>query len=457
MQHPHPAASHGPAASLRRTAAACACGALMALGLACGGSHGNSTTATPQTPVPPPIAVQPQDEVITSGQTATFGVVAAGAGTVTYQWAKNGTAISGATASVFTTPAAALTDSGAVYSVTVTSQQGSVTSRSAVLTVVANGTVSTFVPSSAGLASPFSLVADGSGGLFLADTANHAIRHIDAAGTVTTWAGTVGTPGSADANGTSASFNQPTGLARDAAGNLYVADSGNRTIRVISPTQDVTTLAGVAGSYGSADGTGAAASFAYPQGIAVDGSGTLYVADAYNNTLRKITAAGVVTTLAGTAGAVGSADGTGTAATFNQPLGVALDGSGNLFVADANNHLIRKVLVATGAVTTVAGTAGKPGLLDGTGTAAKFRAPTGLALDAAGNLWVADADNRCIRKVDAAAAVTTQAGSSLMAGSADGVGATVSFGRPTGLAVVGGNVYIVDPTFGTVRKLVPGS
>jgi sugar lactone lactonase YvrE len=468
MHHPNTAAFHGPVAPLRRAAWACA---LALFGLACGGHKGGSTAAEP-TSYPPPIAVQPLDEVLTSGQTATFSVVAAGSGTVTYQWYKSvaGTAaaISGATAPTYTTPAGALTDSGSSFYVVVTSQAGTVTSRSAVLTVVANGTVSTFagaagspgsgdgLGTAAHFLSPFAIATDGNV-LFVADTGNHTIRRIDAAGNVSTWAGTAGTPGSTDANGTSASFNQPTGLAIDAGGNLYVADSGNRTIRVISPTKDVTTLAGAAGVYGSADGTGTAASFAFPQGIAVDASGTVYVADAYNNTLRRITAAGVVTTLAGTVGTAGSADGTGTAATFNLPMGLALNATtGTLYVADANNHVIRRVTTA-GVVTTVAGTAGSQGLLDGAGTAARFRTPMGVALDAAGNLYIADSDNRCIRKMDAVTAVTTQAGSSLNAGTANGIGAAASFGQPTGVAIFGGNAYIVDATYGTVRKLIPGS
>ncbi|MDP6772479.1 MAG: Ig-like domain-containing protein, partial [Anaerolineales bacterium] len=150
-----------------------------------------------------------------------------------------------------------------------------------------------------------------------------------------------GSIGSADGTGTAASFKYPEGLAVDFIGNVYVADTWNHLIRKITPAGVVTTLAG-SGYEGSANGTGTAASFRLPSGIAVDGSGNVYVADHTNNRIRKITSAGVVTTLAGS-GSEGSADGTGTAASFYYPAGVAVDGSGNVYVAGHGNHLIRKI------------------------------------------------------------------------------------------------------------------
>ncbi len=158
----------------------------------------------------------------------------------------------------------------------------------------------------------------------------------------------------------------------------------------------VTTLAGV-GSSGSADGTRAAARFNEPQGVAVDVSGNVFVADADNNTIRKITTAGVVTTIAGTAGLSGSTDGTGAAARFNAPTGVAVDGSGDVFVADCGNQTIRKI-TAAGVVTTFAGTAGSSGSADATGATASFTRPTGVAVDVSGNVFVADRGNSTIRK-----------------------------------------------------------
>ena len=163
-------------------------------------------------------------------------------------------------------------------------------------------------------------------------------------GTVTTFAG--GSRGSTDGTGTDARFNYPEEVAVDGDGNVYVAGGGDHTIRKITPTGVVTTLAGVAESSGSTDGAGADARFRQPYGVAVDGDGNLYVADADNHTIRKITPAGVVTTLAGTAESYGSADGRGPLARFSRPYGVAVDGDGNLYVADRNNHTIRKITPA---------------------------------------------------------------------------------------------------------------
>src|SRR5206468_1329426 len=180
----------------------------------------------------------------------------------------------------------------------------------------------------------------------------------------TTLAGVVGSPGSADGSQNLARFNSPYGVAMDSSGNIYVADNYNSTIRKITAGGVVTTLAGLAGSYGSADGTGSAARFYGPSGVAVDNAGNVYVADAGNHTIRKATPAGVVTTLAGLAGNPGSADGTGSAARFFDPRGLATDSSGNVYVGDYGNQTIRKITPA-GAVTTLAGLAGNPGSADG--------------------------------------------------------------------------------------------
>ena len=177
----------------------------------------------------------------------------------------------------------------------------------------------------------------------------------------------------------------------------------------MTPAGVVTTLAGLAGSQGSADGTGSAARFAWPIGVAVDSTGNVYVADNGNDTIRKVTPAGVVTTLAGLAGSSGSADGTGSAARFYGPSGVAVDSAGNVYVADTGNYTIRKVTPA-GVVTTLAGLAGTEGSADGTGSAARFSYPSGVAVDSAGNVYVADTGNNTIRKVTPAGVVTTLAG-----------------------------------------------
>src|SRR6266704_3269586 len=158
--------------------------------------------------------------------------------------------------------------------------------------------------------------------------------------TFTTLAGAA-TIGSADGTGSAARFANPYGVATDSSGNVYVADTDNHTIRKITPAGVVTTLAGLAGSQGSADGTGSAARFYFPKSVATDSSGNVYVADYWNYTIRKITPEGVVTTLAGLAESGGSADGTGSAARFRQPSGVATDSSGNVYVGDSQNNMIR--------------------------------------------------------------------------------------------------------------------
>jgi hypothetical protein len=324
------------------------------------------------------------------------------------------------------------------------------------------------VGAAARFSDPSGVAVDGAGNVFVAESGNIAdsgestIRKITPAGVVTTLAGTAGSSGSADGTGAAARFYQPSGVAVDGAGNVLVADRGNNTIRKITPAGVVTTLAGSAGSSGSADGTGAVARFSItymystgPGGIAVDGASNIFVADTNNNTIRKITPAGVVTTLAGTAGSDGSADGTGAAARFIDPSGVAVDGAGNVFVADFNNHTIRKITPG-GVVTTIAGTAGWSGSADGTGSAARFNQPSGVAVDGAGNVLVADSGNNTIRKITPAGVVTTLAGTAGSLGSVDGTGAAARFASPSGVAVDGaGNVFVADNLYSTIRKITP--
>jgi sugar lactone lactonase YvrE len=186
------------------------------------------------------------------------------------------------------------------------------------------------------------VAVDSSGNVYVADYGNSTIRKVTPAGAVTTLAGLAGNPGSANGTGSNARFDSPFSVAVDSMGNVYVADSFNATIRKITPAGGVTTLAGLAGSPGSADGTGSAARFASPQGVAMDSLNNVYVADFYNDTIRKVTPAGVVTTLAGLAGNGGGADGTGNAARFSYPNGVAVDSAGNVYVADSGNNTIRK-------------------------------------------------------------------------------------------------------------------
>jgi len=300
--------------------------------------------------------------------------------------------------------------------------------------------------------SPTGVAVDSSGNTYVADTGNSTIRKITVAGVVTTLAGTAGITGSADGTGAAAQFNSPSGVAVDASGNVYVADSGNSTIRMITSAGVVTTLAGSAAATGSTDGTGAAALFNGPANVAVDSTHNVYVADTNNDTIRKITSAGVVTTLAGTAGVTGSLDGTGTAALFSGPTDLALDVAGNLYVADTNNNTVRKI-TALGVVSTLAGTAGTVGSADGTGAAAQFNDPSGVVVDATGNVYVTDTGNGTVREITAAGVVSTLAGTAGTTGSADGTGAAV-FNGPTGIALDSSdNAYVADTGNNTIREI----
>jgi NHL repeat-containing protein len=299
------------------------------------------------------------------------------------------------------------------------------------------------------------VATDSAGNVYVADFGNNTIRKITPAGVASTLAGTAGVTGSTDATGAAARFNFPLGVATDGAGNVYVADYFNSTIREITPTGVVSTLAGTAGVIGSTDATGAAASFNRPRGVATDSAGNVYVADSRNNTIRKITPAGAVTTLAGTAGVIGSTDATGAAASFDGPFGVANDSAGNVYVADTNNSTIRKITPA-GVVTTLAGTAGTFGSTDATGAAARFNFPLGVAIDSAGNVYVADTNNSTIRKITLAGVVSTLAGTAGVIGNADATGAAASFNLPRGVATDGaGNIYVADTGNSTIRKITP--
>jgi sugar lactone lactonase YvrE len=335
--------------------------------------------------------------------------------------------------------------------------------------VVATGVVTTFSGSaghqgstdgtgtSARFYSPRDVAADGAGNLFVADAANNTIRKIViATATVTTLAGSPAQAGSTDGTGAEARFSSPQRVTSDGSGNLFVADSNNATLRkIVIATGAVTTLAGSPGRTGATDGTGAAARFHYPVGIVSDGAGNLFVADDGNATLRKVViATGAVTTFAGFADALNSTDGTGTDARFSYPLGLAIDGAGSLFVSDSQNATIRKVTLATGAVTTFAGSAESPGTADGTRADARFAILRGLVSDGAGSLFLAAAAT--IRRiVTATGEVTTIAGSPGRFGSTDGIGADARFIYPDGVAIdAGGNLFITDPSDHTIRKAV---
>nr|WP_082855846.1 hypothetical protein [Mucilaginibacter sp. L294] len=261
----------------------------------------------------------------------------------------------------------------------------------------------------------------------------------DAYGTVSTIAGSAA--GYENNTGTAALFNRPTAVATDAAGNIYVADSYNSVIRKITPGGVTTTVAGT-GTFGYTDGPADKAQFYVPSGLVIDATGNIFVADLGNNIIRKITPAGVVSSFAGN-GSSGSGDGTGSAATFSGPAGIAMDANGNFYVTDSNNNLIRKITPA-GVVTTVAGNR-VGAYTNGIGTATSFNKPTGIAFDAAGNMYVAEAANNAIRKITKDYTVTTFAG---------GVDtAALKLGSPQDLKIdANNNVYITDAN-GRVLKV----
>jgi len=337
---------------------------------------------------------------------------------------------------------------------------------------------------------PAGLAVDGAGNLYVADNANATIRMIRpsvSAGqtnwVVTTIAGLAGSHGGADETGAAARFRQPFGIAVDGAGNLYATDYGSCTIRQLTPgvaagqtNWTVSTIAGSAGGFGTNDGTGSAAKFFNPFGITVDGTGSLYVADSGNETIRKITPSvsggqtnWVVTTIAGSAGTSGSSNGIGDAALFNYPNGIAANRTGALCVADMFNNTVREVApsgsggVAVWVVATIAGLAGGSGSANGTGPAAQFYNPFGMAVDSAGILYVADSGNDTIRQVAPSLSagqtnwvVSTIAGSPEDAGSADGPGGGALFSNPLGIgADSAGNLYVADGGNATIRKLTP--
>jgi len=298
---------------------------------------------------------------------------------------------------------------------------------------------------------PTGVAVDFSGNVYVADHFNHVVRKITPGGIVSTLAGS-GVFGYADGTGTAASFSSLTGVAVDALGNVYVADFCIDVIRKITPGGVVTTLAGSAGVTGCSNGMGTAASFNHPEGVAVDSSGTVYVADTENQLIRKISPGGVVTTLAGSAGVTGATNGTGTSATFSYPAGVAVDFSGTVYVADNMNPLIRKISPG-GVVTTLAGSAGVTGATNGTGTSATFSYPDGVSVDIFGNVYVTDSWNQLIRKITPGGVVSTLAGSGAY-GSTNGSLTSSSFAYPSGLAVdTSGHVYVADMQNNLIRKI----
>lgn len=401
------------------------------------------------------VVIQPVARTTEAGQSVTFSLVPGGSPAPTYQWQraaaggdnwldlKEGGSYRGVTTAELTVSGTTAAMSGDRFRCVVTNVSGSATSDAVTLTVSGSDL----------LQYPVAIARGADGVLYVADSSANVIRKITTAGAVSTLAGTAGTSGSADGAGAAARFNQPGGLAVDGDGVVYVADTGNATIRKITSAGAVTTFAGSPAKRGGVDGTGAAATFNGPSGLALDGDGNLYVADTMNSTIRRISTGGVVTTVAGSTGKSGSADGNGSAARFNHPLGVAADGNGVVYVADTGNHLVRK-LAGTGEVTTLAGLGGVSGSDDGEGLHALFNQPAGVTVTDSGDLLVADTGNSTIRRVSTTGSVTTFAGVPGVAGADNGKGTAALFNQPHDLVLDGtGGVYVADTGNAAIRKV----
>jgi sugar lactone lactonase YvrE len=303
------------------------------------------------------------------------------------------------------------------------------------------------------------LAVDANGFVYVAGGGANMVFKVSPAGAVAILAGT-GARGSADGLAAQATFAYVAAVALDRVGNVYVADRDNFTVRRISPNGFVTTVAGTAGLSGAADGVGTAARFAGPAGIAVDPTGAIYVTDAgdfraFNNTIRKISVDGAVSTIAGKVGVNTPVDGVGVAASFADPRGIAVDNFGTVFVADVQASTIRQV-TPVGAVTTIAGSLPAAGAIDGVGSAARFADPQNVAVDGSGTIYVADAGNNLVRRITPAGVTTTLAGKAGVGGTADGTLISATFGSPSGIALgLGGTVYVADSGSHRIRKISP--
>jgi hypothetical protein len=449
-----------------------------------------SVTSTPAildvTSTPFVFNVQPANVITTLGSNATFYASSAASPPIGYQWqyqpvansnwfnvSDDGTN-SGSQTTTVTIGQVGLIESGELLRCIATDAYSSITSAPAILYVSYAPAISlSTLAGQPGIAghtdgltntfnSPRGIAVDANTNIFVADMYNHVIRLVvpSAAGwTVSTIAGQAGSHGSTDGIGTNALFDAPYGVALY-GGSVFVADTGNSTIRQLSYSGSnwvVSTIAGTAGSRGNRDGTNAL--FSFPMGIAADSNGNLFVADEANHDIRELTfdiVAGWITTTIAGSGANGSDDGTNNIAQFGQPYGIALNQAGTVFVTDYQNNTLRQVLpVSTNwVVTTIAGVNGNAGSMDGSGNVAKFNFPADLAADNTGNLYVADYGNDTIRRltpVGSSWSVFTVAGLAGTPGSIDGTGAAVRMNGPFGIAINNTNIYISDLNNDTIR------
>jgi sugar lactone lactonase YvrE len=411
--------------------------------------------------------------------------VAADSGTITTVAGSGGQGLGGdggaATSAQLNQPCGVAVDGGGNLYIADTNNQRirKVAAGSGTITTVAGNGVPAFggdggAATSAQLAAPMGVAVDGSANLYIVDSSNNRIRKVAAgSGTITTVAGNGRAGYGGDGVATSIPLYYPYGVAADGSGNLYIADTLTHRIRKVAAGSGmITTVAGSGGQgLGGDGGLATSAQLRYPYGVAVDGSGNLYIADTLNHRIRKVAAgSGTITTVAGNAiplynygdgGGYGGDGGAATSAQLNQPYGVAVDGSGNLYIADTGNQRIRKVAADSGTITTVAGN-GNPGLGGdgGLATSAQLYNPSGVAVDASGNLYIADTSNHRVRKVAAdSGTITTVAGSGGQGLGGDGGAATsAQLNQPYGVAVDGaGGVIVADRGNQRIRRLTPQS
>ena len=411
---------------------------------ACGGGGDSGGALPPQSPTPPAITSQPANATAVEGNTAQFSVTASGSPPLVYQWQRNGAPIAGATSATYVTPVLTLADNGAQYSVDIVNGAGTAASTHAALTVnpgmselsllAGTTTGSGYIDGArdtARFASPYALAFDTSGNAYVSDGGNFVIRKIDTAGNVTTLAGSAGLKDRVDGTSANARFSFPRGLTIDIGGVIYVADYDAHAVRRVTPAGVVSTLAG-SGSPGASDGIGTAASFNSPSAVAIDGTDIL-VTDSLNHTIRRITQAGTVTTEAGSAGQPGAADGLAATARFTAPWAIAAAGPGRFIIVERAPARLR--LLQGGTVTTLAT------LPVGT------TASEGLAVDAAGNAYVTSAGAHVVYRWDQASGVVTViAGTAGTAGAVNGPVAQALFTRPRGLAFRSANELVIADT-----------
>ncbi|GAB3993632.1 hypothetical protein GCM10028807_29390 [Spirosoma daeguense] len=314
------------------------------------------------------------------------------------------------------------------------------------------------VATAASLAYPIGVVADSSGNIFIVDSDNNRIRKVSTTGIITTVAGN-GTPGFSGDGGlaTNAMLDNPNSVAVDSVGNLYIADFKNHRIRKVNTSGIITTIAGNGTfGFGGDGGLATSANLYYPRGVAIDRTGNLYIADFYNYRVRKVSTAGIITTVAGNGTfGFGGDGGPATSASLSYPYGVSVDGSGNLYVADRENQRIRKV-TTLGVISTVAGS-GNLGFSGdgGPATSASLAYPTDVVADSLGNLYIADPNNQRIRKVSTSGVISTIAGTGLPTFGGDGGPAlNANMAYPSGVAVDAlGNVFVADQGNNRIRKV----